>query len=126
MIGPAHFAMNSKQTWGLLGVMLALNINSACGQQLFFSIAPDKTAVRVKENFKVSVRLANLRPALVKPAQITQTIRLMSCSWYDQLDLKGPADLHCVLWPCEKNTETTIQLPPGSSWTNELEMCLSE
>lgn len=106
--------------------ILSNALNFAYGQKLLFSVEPEKTDVQVKENFKVFLRLMNPPGGEANPMPTTQTIHVMSCSWYDQLNLQGPAGSSCVTWACRKNTENAVKLLPGDVWTNELEMCLTE
>jgi hypothetical protein len=77
-----------------------------------------KTEVRVKEKFKVALRVEN-------PTTTNQTVRVMSCSW-DEEWKSSNTNISWLGWNCLKNNIHSVEIPPGGAYTNELEMLISE
>jgi RNA polymerase sigma factor (sigma-70 family) len=83
---------------------------------LTVTIKPQKNPVRVKEPFKVDLRVVNSSKA-------AQSFQVMSCSWdehwkssNDRVSWEG--------WPCAENSAVTVKLEPGEAYEKTLPMLL--
>lgn len=81
-------------------------------------VKPLKTKVRVKEPFKVTLRVEN-------PTTTNQTMRVMNCSWYDEWQTSN-TNITWISWGCGKNFAMSVEIPPGGAYTNQLEMLIPE
>ncbi len=81
-------------------------------------VIPSKTEVRVKEPFKVALRVEN-------PAATNQMVRIWSCSWDDEWKSSNPNILFGG-WVCTKNVVYDLTIPPGGAYTNELELLVPQ
>ena len=79
-------------------------------------VKPAKTQVRVKETFKVSLRVENATP-------IVQQIRVMNCSWDQHWKVSNPR-ISWIRWSCRRNSPVTLDLAPGGAYLRELEMLI--
>lgn len=70
--------------------------------------------VRVNVPFKVAVAVFNTSGS-------NETIRVMSCSWYDQWQCSN-TNLIPQLWDCTRNVPMDVSIPRAGVYTNELEM----
>jgi len=79
-------------------------------------VVPSKTTVRYNQPFAVSLRVEN-------PTTTGHTLRVMSCSWNEHWQTSN-TNLSWRARVCDKNVPTTVRLPPGGAYTNQLEMFL--
>ncbi len=92
--------------------------NAADTNSLRVVVIPSKTEVRVKEIFKVALRVEN-------PTTTNQTVRVWSCSWYEEWKTSN-TNISWIGWDCGKNFAVNVDVPPGGAYTNELEMLIPE
>ena len=81
-------------------------------------IVPSKNEVRVKEQFKVGLRVEN-------PTATNQIVRVWGCSW-DEEWKSSNTNISWVGWDCGKNNTYDLTIPPGGAYTNELEMLIPQ
>jgi hypothetical protein len=79
---------------------------------------PSKTEVRVKEKFKVALRVENLTTT-------NQTVRVWSCSWDEEWKTSN-TNISWLGWDCTRNVARNVEIPPVGAYTNELEMLIPE
>src|SRR5277367_6516708 len=84
------------------------------GNELKVSAEPVTQRVHVAEPFKVAVRIWN-------PTATNQSVKMMSCSWPEQWRTDNPAVQRCTDVECAWNAPTTVTLPPGGAWTNQMD-----
>jgi hypothetical protein len=100
------------------GCLVAVSASAADTNALRIRVIPSTTEVRVKEKFKVALRVEN-------PTTTNQTVRVMSCSWDEQWKSSNTN----ISWPgriCTINYAMNVAIPPGGAYTNELEMLIPE
>ena len=100
------------------GLLMAFSTNAADTNSLRVVVIPSKTEVRVKETFKVALRVEN-------PTTTNQTVRVWSCSWDEEWKTSN-TNISWLGWDCEKNNIHSVEIPSGGAYTNELEMLISE
>jgi hypothetical protein len=100
------------------GWLTALPTNAADTNLLRVVVIPSKTEVRVKETFKVALRVEN-------PTTTNQTVRVWSCSW-DEEWKSSNTNISWLGWICTRNVARNVEIPPGGAYTNELEMLIPE
>jgi len=98
----------------LRGVLATFSTRAADTNSLRVVVIPSKTEVRVKETFKVTLRVEN-------PTTTNQTVRVMSCSWYQEWQTRN-TNISWIGWICTRNVDMNVKIPPGGAYTNELEM----
>jgi hypothetical protein len=108
--------MKPKLILCLALVLSGVFANAADTNSLRVVVIPTKTEVRVKETFKVALRVEN-------PTTTNQTVRVMSCSWDEEWKTSNP-NITWIGWDCKKNNIHSVEIPPGSAYTNELEMLI--
>ncbi len=77
-------------------------------------IKPSKSDVRVKETFKVALRVEN-------PTASNQTVRVMNCSWDEEWQSSN-TNVSWIGWGCTKNFAVAVEIAPGGAYTNLLTM----
>jgi hypothetical protein len=110
--------MKPKLILCLALVLSGVFANAADTNSLRIVVIPSKTEVRVKEEFKVALRVEN-------PTTTNQTVRVSSCSWWDSWKTSNTN----IVWGgevCKKNFPISIEIPPGGAYTNELAMFIPE
>jgi hypothetical protein len=100
----------------LSGVLVTFSTRAADTNSLRVVVIPSKTEVRVKETFKVALRVEN-------PTTTNQTVRVMSCSWDDEWKTSN-TNISWIGWGCTRNFAVNVKIPPGGAYTNELEMLI--
>jgi len=100
------------------GWLTALPTNAGDTNSLRVVVIPSKTEVRIKETFKVALRVEN-------PTTTNQTVRVWSCSWDEEWKTSNP-NISWLGWACKKNGVKNVEIPPGGAYTNELEMLIPE
>jgi hypothetical protein len=100
----------------LSGGLAAFSTNAAETNSLRVVVNPSKTEVRVKEKFKVALRVEN-------PTATNQTVRVWSCSW-DQEWKTSNTNISWIGWDCTRNGVRNVEIPSGGAYTNELEMII--
>jgi hypothetical protein len=100
----------------LSGGLAAFSSSATETNSLRVVVIPSKTEVRIKETFKVALRVEN-------PTTTNQTVRVMSCSW-DEEWKSSNTNISWLGWDCTKNNIRSIEIPPGGAYTNELEMLI--
>jgi len=110
--------MNPKLILCLTLVLGGDFANAADTDSLRVFIIPSKTEVRVTEKFKVALRVEN-------PTTTNQTVRVWSCSWVEEWKSSN-TNISWLDWICTRNFEMNVEIPPGSAYTNELEMFIPE
>jgi hypothetical protein len=100
------------------GILGSVSTNAADTNTLHVVVIPSKTEVRVKEQFKVALRVEN-------PTTTNQMVRVMSCSWDDEWRSSN-TNISWLSWDCEKNNMRSVKIPPSGGYTNELEMLIPE
>jgi len=81
-------------------------------------VIPSKTEVRVKELFKVVLRVEN-------PTATNQIVRVWGCSW-DEEWKSSNTNISWVSWACTINNDYDLTILPGGAYTNELEMLIPQ
>ena len=81
-------------------------------------VIPSKTNVRVKEAFRVALRMEN-------PTTNFETVRVMCCSWFEEWQISDP-NISWLGWDCPKNFPLDVGIPPGGAYTNELAMVIPQ
>jgi F5/8 type C domain len=118
----AAMAMKTKSilclTLVLGGALATLPTCAADTNSLRVIIIPSKTEVRIKEVFKVALRVEN-------PTTTSQAVRVMSCSWGEEWK-NSNTNIISLGWPCFANAAVNVEIPPGGAYTNELEMLVPE
>ena len=100
------------------GWLTALPANAADTNSLRVVVIPSKTEVRIKETFKVALRVEN-------PTTTNQTVRVWSCSWNEEWQTSN-TNISWLGWICTINYAVNVKIPPGGAYTNELEMLIPE
>jgi len=54
-----------------------------------------------------------------------QSVRVWSCSWEEEWKTSD-TNISYSVWICTKNFPENVEIPPGSAYTNELEMLIPE
>src|ERR1043165_6377053 len=98
--------MNSKIILCL--ALAAFSTNAADTSSLRVIVKPSKTDVRVKEPFKVALRVEN-------PTTTNQTVRVMNCSWDDEWKSSN-TNITWIGWSCGKNYAMSVEIPPGGAY----------
>ena len=101
------------------GLLMAFSTNAADTNSLRVVVIPSKTEVRVKETFKVALRVEN-------PTTTNQTVRVWSCSWDEEWKTSNTNIVFGIGWDCTKNNIHSVEIPSGGAYTNELEMLIPE
>jgi hypothetical protein len=78
--------------------------------------SPSTNAVRVREPFKMALRVGN-------PTGTNQTIGVMTCSWEDEWQCSD-TNVSWIGWDCTRNNSHTVIIPPGGAYTNEATMMI--
>jgi hypothetical protein len=99
------------------GLLMAFSTNAADTNSLRVVVIPSKTEVRIKEAFKVALRVEN-------PTTTSQTVRVMSCSWEEEWKTSN-TNVSWIGWACRKNSIMDVAIPPGGTYTNELAMLIT-
>ena len=81
-------------------------------------VIPSQTDVRVKETFKVALRVEN-------PTTNFETVRVMCCSWFEEWQISNQ-NISWLGWDCPKNFPLDVGIPPGGAYTNELAMIIPQ
>ena len=115
--------MKSKLLLGLAlvlggGWLTALPTNAADTNSLRVVVILSKTEVRIKETFKVALRVEN-------PTTTNQTVRVMSCSWDEEWKTSN-TNISWIGWACTRNVARNVEIPPGGAYTNQLDMLIPE
>ena len=100
----------------LSGGWAAFSTGAADTGSLRVVVIPSQTEVRVKEVFKVALRVEN-------PAKTNQTVRVMNCSWDEEWKSSNP-NVSWLGWNCTRNFAVNIEIQPNGAYTNELEMLI--
>ena len=99
-------------------VLTVISAKAADANSLRVLVTPSTAEVRVKEPFKVALRVEN--------RTITnQTVRVMNCSW-DEHWKSSNTNVSWLEWDCSKNFAVNVAIPPGGAYTNQLEMLVLE
>jgi hypothetical protein len=110
--------MNPKLLPGLALVLGGGLLNAADTNSLRVVVIPSKTEVRIKETFKVALRVEN-------PTTTNQTVRAMSCSWDEEWKTSN-TNISWIGWDCTKNNIRNVEIPPGGAYTNQLDMFIPQ
>jgi hypothetical protein len=110
--------MNPKLILCLALVLSGGFANAADTNSLRVVIIPSKTEVRIKEIFKVALRVENL-------TMTNQIVRVMNCSWDEEWKASN-TNISWIGWDCGKNFAVNVDVPPGGAYTNELDMLIPE
>jgi hypothetical protein len=108
--------VKTKIILGLALILGGVFANAADTNSLRVVVIPSKTEVRVKEKFKVTLRVEN-------PTTTNQTVRVMSCSW-DEEWKSSNTNISWMRWNCTRNVARNVEIPSGGAYTNELEMLI--
>ncbi|HEX5397630.1 MAG TPA: hypothetical protein VFY06_01090 [Verrucomicrobiae bacterium] len=102
----------------LLCLALVLTILFVCEAQpvLRVVIIPSTNNIRILEPFGLALRVEN-------PTRTNQTIRVMSCSWYEEWQ-SSSTNITWIRWICTRNFATDVSIPAGGAYTNELKMLI--
>lgn len=71
---------------------------------------PSTNSVRLREPFKMAVRVENATGT-------NQTIGVMTCSWFDEWQVSN-TNVTWVGWDCTKNNSHVLVIPPRGAYTN--------
>jgi len=110
--------MKPKLILGLMLIFSGVFANAANTNTLRVVVIPSKTEVRVKEPFKVALRVEN-------PTATNQMVRVWSCSWYEEWKSSN-ANIYFGGWVCTRNFAYDLTIPAGGAYTNELVMLIPE
>jgi hypothetical protein len=99
------------------GLLMAFPTNAADTNSLRVVVILSKTEVRIKESFKVALRVEN-------STTTNQTVRVMSCSWDEEWKTSN-TNISWIGWVCTRNIDRNVEIPSGGAYTNELEMLIS-
>jgi hypothetical protein len=110
--------MKPKLILCLALVLSGIFANAADTNALRVVVIPSKAEVRVKEKFKVALRVENTTTT-------NQTVRVWSCSWDEEWQTSN-ANISWLGWACTKNGVKNVEILPGGAYTNELEMLIPE
>ncbi len=100
------------------GPLTAFSTSTATTNSLRVVVIPSKTEVRVKEKFKVALRVENL-------AATNHVVPVWSCSWDVEWKTSN-TNISWIGWACTRNVAKNVEIPPGGAYTNELEMLIPE
>jgi len=89
------------------GILGSVSTNAADTNTLHVVVIPSKTEVRVKEQFKVALRVEN-------PTTTNQMVRVMSCSWDDEWRSSN-TNISWLSWDCEKNNMRSVKISRPSA-----------
>lgn len=95
-------------------VLTVIAAKAADANSLRVLVKPSTAEVRVKEPFKVALRVEN-------PTTTNQTVRVMNCSW-DEHWKSSNTNVSWLGWNCSKNFAVNVAIPPNGAYTNQLEM----
>lgn len=109
----------------VVGAFLALLVTSVVSEKcraveigdtnlLRVVVLPSKTDVRVRERFKLALRIEN-------PTNTNQYVRVMSCSWPEQWRSSSPSIVD-LGFACTFNAPITLKIPAGGSKTFDLDV----
>jgi len=77
-------------------------------------VVPSKSDVRVREHFKLALRVEN-------PTSTNQYVRVMSCSWPQEWQTSNPS-IVSVGFACTANAPISLKIPAGGAITFDLEV----
>lgn len=100
------------------GAVATFSTRAADTNSLRIVVIPSKTEVRVKETFKVALRVENLTTT-------NQIVRVWSCSW-DEEWKTSITNIFWLGWDCTRNVVENVEITPGGAYTNELEIFIPE
>jgi len=100
------------------GALAAFSSSTAETNSLRVVVIPSKTEVRIKETFKVALRVEN-------PTATNQTIRVMNCSWDEEWKTSN-TKISWIGWTCTRNFKRNVEIPPGGAYTNQLDMLIPQ
>ncbi len=83
---------------------------------LTVTIKPQPKHVRVKEPFKVDLRVAN-------SSKSAQSFQVMNCSWYEHWK-SSTNRVCCEGWDCAENSVEIVKLEPGKTYEKTLPLLL--
>ena len=101
-----------------LSIKPSITNSAADTNSLRVVVIPSKTEVRIKEKFKVALRLENTTTT-------NQTVRVWSCSWDEEWKTSN-TNISWIGWDCTRNVVRNVEIPPGGAYTNEFEMLISQ
>ena len=81
-------------------------------------VVPSEQFIRLKESFKVELRVEN-------PTATNVSVRVMNCSWSDHW-MSSNNKVFLEGWDCPKNLETTVEIAPGKAYTNQANLVVME
>jgi hypothetical protein len=102
----------------LSGALATCSTSAADSNSLRVVVKPSKTEVRIKEIFKVALRVEN-------STTTNQTVRVMSCIWDDEWKTSN-TNISWLGWVCTRNLAIPIEIPPGGAYTNQLAMLIPQ
>ena len=102
----------------LSGGLAAFSSSAADTNSLRVVVIPSKTEVRIKETFKVALRVEN-------PTTTSQTVRVWNCSW-DREWKTSNTNISWIGWVCTRNVVKNVEIPSGGAYTNQLDMLIPQ
>jgi hypothetical protein len=110
--------MKMRFEFGILVLMLAAGhlVSAEQGPSLRVFAVPATNAIRLREPFKMALRVENA-------SGTNQSVRVMTCSWDDEWRSSN-TNVTFMGWDCEKNNMHDVVIPPGGVYTNEAPMMI--